>query len=104
MSFSGDKMKDELVKKMSKFQVEKAGHRSQEHLFVVNSIIALYDLLDIPLILEFFDITKFFDKESLRDGMFVVRKAGIKGKLYRLWYRLNEKTKISRQIEIPFPT
>ena len=82
------------MEKISKFQIAKAGHRPQEHLFVVNSIIALYQLLDIPLLLQFFDIVKFFDKESLRDGMFVVNKAGIRGKIYRLWSKLNEKTKI----------
>ena len=89
-----DKMKTKLVDKMSKYQVAKAGQRPQEHLFVVNSIIALYDMLNIPLLLQFWDIQKFFDKESLRDGMFVVRKADVKGLLYRLWSKLNEKTKI----------
>ena len=41
-----------------------------------------------------FDIKKFFDKESLRDGMNTIYKAGINSKLYRLWYKLNKKTKI----------
>ena len=54
---------------------------------------ALYLFLQIPLILQFFDISKFFDRESLRDGMNTIYKSGIQGKLYRLWYNLNKKTK-----------
>ena len=82
---------------MSIYQIAKAGHRPQEHLFVVKSLIALYVLLQIPLFLQFFDISKFFDSESLRDGMNTVYKAGISGKLYRLWYKLNAKTNIGVQ-------
>ena len=66
---------------MSIYQIAKAGHRPQEHLFVVKSLIALYIFLQIPLILQFFDISKFFDKESLKDGMNTIYKAGISGKL-----------------------
>ena len=76
------KMKINLVNKMSKFQIAKAGHRPQEHLFVVKSIMALYILLKLPLIIQCFDIRKFFDSEVLRDGMNTIHKAGITGKLY----------------------
>ena len=50
--------------------------------------------LKIPIFIQFIDISKFFDKESLRDGMNTVYKAGISGKLYRLWFKLNQRTKI----------
>ena len=46
-----------------------AGHRPQEHIFVMKSVISLYDLLGKALILSFFDITKYFDRENLRDAM-----------------------------------
>ena len=41
--------------------------------------------------------SKFFYKESLRDAMNTIYKAGINGKIYRLWYKLNQKTKIGVQ-------
>ena len=41
-------------------------------------------------------MSKFFDKESLLDCMNTLKtKAKIDNKSYRLWYKLNENTKIS---------
>ena len=70
------------------------GRRSSEHLFVLKSIIALYVLLGLVIIVQFYDIRRFFDKESLRDGLNTVYEAGVDKKLYRLWYKLNKNTKI----------
>ena len=43
-----------------------------------------------------FDMSKFFDKESLLDCMNVLNThAKIDNKSYRLWYKLNEGTRIS---------
>ena len=50
--------------------------------------------MQVPLIIQFFDIKKFFDSEVLRDGMNAIHKAGIKGKIYRLWFNLNRNIKI----------
>ena len=47
-------------------------------------------------IFQVFDMENFFDKESLLDAMYTLRnKADICNKSYRLWYRLNEKARIS---------
>ena len=47
-------------------------------------------------ILQTFDMEKFFDKESLVDTMYTLKtKADIDDKDYRLWYKLNENTRIS---------
>mgnify|MGYP003314263613 CR=1 FL=1 len=54
-------------------------------------------MLDIPLILQLFDISKFFDKESLRDALNVLYQSGVIGKLYRLWYEFNQKNVIQVQ-------
>ena len=51
-------------------------------------------MVQITIIVQFFDISKFFDRESLRDGMNTIYNAGICGKLYRLWFKMNSKTKI----------
>ena len=48
------------------------------------------------LILNTFDMKKFFDKESLMDAMYTLNKvAKVNDKSYRLWYKMNENTRIS---------
>ena len=42
-------------------------------------------------------MSKFFDRESLRDGMDAIFNFGIRGKLYRLLFNLNKDTRISVQ-------
>ena len=90
-----DKTKEKLTQACSKFQIRGIpGHRPQEHLFTAKSIIGLYNYLDIPLFMSYWDISKYFDKEILRDAMDTLYQAGVRGKLYRLWYMLNKDTQI----------
>ena len=90
-----DKSKDKLSQACSKYQIGGIpGHRSQEHLFSVKSVICLYKYLNIPLYLSYWDISKYFVKEILRDAMDTLYEAGIRGKLYRLWYMLNKDSQI----------
>ena len=65
-----EKSKEKLSNNCSKFQIGGIPkHRSQEHLFTVKSILALYSQLNLPVILQLFDISKYFDKEILKDAM-----------------------------------
>ena len=90
-----DKSKDKMVKSCSKFQIGgMPGHRPQEHLFTAKSVISLYNMLNIPLFLQIYDISKYFDKEILRNAMDTLYSAGITGKLYRLWFMLNRDSQI----------
>ena len=57
-------------------------------------MMALYQQLDIPLTIQTFDISKYFDSEVLRDAMGALYNAGVNGKLYRLWFELNRETEI----------
>ena len=41
---------------------------------------AWYELLKIAIIVLLYDISKFFDKENLRDAMNTLYEAGVKGK------------------------
>ena len=92
-----EKSKAKIVHQVSKFQIGAIpGHRSQEHLFVLKSTMTLYNMLGIALILQFWDLSKYFDKESLRDGMDALYQACITGKLYRLWFELNRSSNIKR--------
>merc|ERR1711971_1371275 len=64
------KMKPFIIKNVSKYQIGAIpGHQSSEHLFTLKSVIALYTLFDIPIIMQFYDLKKYFDSESLRAAM-----------------------------------
>ena len=55
-------VKDKMTGNMTKFQIgTKPGHRAQEHLFVLKSVISLYIHLGKPIILSMWDVSKFFD-------------------------------------------
>ena len=57
--------KDTLVNGMSKFQIgAKPGHRAQEHLFTIKSVISFFTNYDKAVILSTWDISKFFDREN----------------------------------------
>ena len=78
---------------MSKYQIGTVpGHRSQEHLFVIKSVVSLYNHYKQPVILQLYDIQNFCDREMLVDGMDAIHNSGVKGKLYRLLYMVNKNT------------
>ena len=69
------KMKDSLVLNMSKFQIgAKPGHRAQEHIFVLNSEMALYKKLNISLIIQ--------------NGLFLVILIGIIFSRHRICWQI----------------
>ena len=47
------------------------------------------------LVLSLYDVAKFFDRENLRDCCGELYKLDIKGKIYRLVYKLNKDTEIT---------
>ena len=76
-----DAAKDTLIHNMSKFQIEtKPGHRAQEHLFVLKSVLSLYLTFDKAVILSMWDISRYFDAKCLTDVMNELHKNEIKGK------------------------
>ena len=84
------KAKPKIVKGCSKFQIGAIPkHQSQEHLFTLKSVMAWYELLKIAIIVLLYDISKFFDRVMLKDGLNALYNSGVKGKLYRLVYELN---------------
>ena len=94
-----NEIKLRAIDHVSKFQIGAIpGHRSQEHLFSIKSIISFYQNQGKGLILCLYDISKYFDRENLKDCMGELYKCEIKGKLYRLIYALNEDTEISVKI------
>ena len=70
------------------------GHRAAEHLFSMKSVMALFEVTNKPLIIQVYDLSKYFDKEVLYDVMDVLYQAGIKGWEYRTYFKLSERTQI----------
>ena len=53
---------------------------------------AFFSLTGRALIINFWDLSKYFDKEVLADVMDSLFRAGIRGKLYRLWNEFNSRS------------
>ena len=48
--------KDNLIKNMTKFQIAKPGHRAQEHLYLLKSVMMLFEKMKKPMILSCMDL------------------------------------------------
>ena len=90
-------MKEDIVKACPKNQLGgMPGAMSVEHLVVLKTWMKQKEQQKESGIFNVFDMSKFFDKESLLDCMNVLNTyAKISNKSYRLWYKLNEGTRIS---------
>ena len=60
----------------------------------MKSCIQMYQNLKKPLIICFWDYSTFFDSESEIDVMNEIYKLGVRGKVYRLLYKINQETLI----------
>ena len=60
----------------------------------MRSILSFYQLCGKAIIIQLYDISKFFDREMLRDCMDALYNNGVKGKLYRLVFEMNRETRI----------
>ena len=87
--------KPNLMQNMSRYQIgTKPGHRASEHLFVIKSVIGLYEQMGKNLMLQPWDISKYFDRESLADGLNEVYKNNVGGKICKLLHEMNKDTRI----------
>ena len=91
-----EKMKNNIVNNTPKIQLgSMPGSSSVEHLVVLKTWMKQNEQLKKPGIFNTFDMAKFFDKESLIDCMYSLSKyARIDNKSYRIWYKINQNTKI----------
>ena len=81
---------------MSKYQIAtKPGHRASEHLYVIKSLLSLIQMKKKAMIISMWDLKTFFDTENLYDCMNELYRSQIKGKMYRLMYKMNQKMIIS---------
>ena len=70
------------------------GHRVQEHLFSLKSILTITEKRDEAVAVQILDYSKYFDSESLRDCLDELYKSKIRGRLYKLVFELNKDTRI----------
>ena len=91
-----EKMKNNIVDNTPKIQLGgMPGSSSVEHLVVLKTWMKQNEQLKKPGIFNTFDMAKFFDKESLIDCMYSLSKyAKIDNKSYRIWYKINQNTRI----------
>ena len=92
-----ENMKDDIVNACPNIQLGgMPGAMSVEHLVVLKTWMKQKEEQNDTGIFNVYDMSKFFDKESLVDCMNVLNKeAKVSHKSYRIWYKLNEGTKIS---------
>ena len=91
-----ENMKEKIIKATPNTQLGgMPGHSSAEHLVTLKTWMKLKEERKENGIFTLFDLTKFFDKESLLDCLHELNKIGVSNKTYRLWYKLNENTRIS---------
>ena len=95
--------KETILRNMPRFQIAcRPGHRPSEHLFVIRSIIQHYIGRKKSFLIIGYDLKKFFDFENLRDCLRSLYTLGVRGKIYRLLYKMNEKVKI--EVKTPVGT
>ena len=92
-----EKMKPQTLAVKPKIQIGgMPSSQSVEHLVTLKTWMKQIEEKDSDGIVSLYDMSKFFDKESLLDCMDTLnKKAKIDAKSYRMLYKLNENTKIS---------
>ena len=71
------------------------GHKPEEHLFTLKSVLALKEKNGEAIGIEFLDLSKYFDKENLVDVLAELKKANVDDKHYNLVYELNKDTRVT---------
>ena len=88
-------LKGPLVDASSIYQIGgQAGHRVREMVFAMKSVIAKYKAEKKPIVLQLYDLEKYFDKEMMEDAILTSFNRGADSKAIRCWYNLNMETQI----------
>ena len=90
-----DGLKTPLLAGSSIFQIGgQPGHRPEEMIFVMKSIVARYKMEGKMLVINFYDLSKYFDKEMIEDAVIPCWNRNADLKAIRLWHKLNVNTRI----------
>ena len=66
----------------------------EEHIFTLKSLIARKRMQGKEVVLQMFDLEKFFDKEMMQDALITCQTRDADAKAIRCWYNLNKDTQI----------
>ena len=81
-------MKDKILEAGTKFQIGGVpGHRVEEHLIVLKSLIQMRMKVKKGVVIQLVDYQKFFDSERLRAIMASLNCADVNKKAYRCWFK-----------------
>ena len=87
--------KKEIFEKSTIYQIcGQSGHAPEEHVFTLKSLIGMMESRGEGLILNLVDIISFFDREDILDVIEALENMNVNKKVLRLWYKLNNNTKI----------
>ena len=90
-----DGLKEPLLAGSSIYQIGgQPGHRTEEHMFLLKSVLAKYRAEGRMVVIQTYDVAKFFDKEMIEDAILTCLKRGADPKAVRLWHKLNADTNI----------
>ena len=88
-------IKPTIEENISPFQIgAMSGHRSEEHLFTLKSVLALVEKNKEATSIQLLDLVKYFDSESLADALNELHREKVRGELYRIVYEMKRKTRI----------
>merc|ERR1712102_19788 len=92
-----DKMKPDIVKACPNIQLGGIPEASSDdHLITLKQTMKNKEERKEGLIVNTYDMKKFFDKEDLTDAMYTLNKvAKVDDQSYRIWYKMNQDTRIS---------
>ena len=88
-----------LEKSMSPYQAGgRAGFSPGEQVFILRSIIEKSNYFNQSIYIQFIDLKKAFDKMVVKNIMQNIWESGLRGKIWRIIYKINEKAKIRIKI------
>ena len=88
-------LKQPLIDDSSMYQIRgQPGNRAEELVFCLKSIMSKYRKEGKSIIIQTSDIAKKFDKKMIEGAIISCVNRGANKKACRLWYKLNENTKI----------
>ena len=90
------KLEPIIDEKMTEFQAgARKGRRTTDHILTLKTKVEYDQYIKRDTYVQFYDIVKCFDKLWLRDVMYDLGNNGVTGKMYRLIFLLNNRTRIT---------
>ena len=86
-----------IIEKKGFTEAQAGGRKNRgiaDQIFILRSIMDYYKYINKPLLLEFIDLVKAFDKMMLKNVMIDLWNAGVRGRIWRNIYNINKEALI----------